>query len=178
MSDLVHKGGFSSIEDIIRDKLGLPPSDSILTEIIDISREIPNNINALIPTEASFLSGRFLKGLDLCGELYSIAIAYELKMEVNKKKEHGLALILRSKKHGFKTAKEKEAYANTDDVYIEASDRHAESKMFRVRVESMRKDFEKAHYLMRKVSEEDSDTEASSVSETAGGWRPGNASNW
>jgi len=152
--------GLSTLEHIIREQLGLPVSHLVLAEIVEISREIPENTNTLTPSHAQYLAGKFLKGMDLCGELYAISVGYELKMEVLKKKEHGLAFIVRSKNLGLKTAKEKEAYANTDDLYVEISDKYAESKMFRIRVESMRKDFEKAHYLMRKIAEGDSDLEA------------------
>lgn len=168
------KQGFSTLEAVIRDHLDLPVNDLILGEIIAISREIPENANNISPSNAQYLAGRFLKGMDLCGELYAISIAYELKMEVQKKREHGQAFILRSKNKGLKTAKEKEAYANTDEIYLEVADRYAEAKMFRVRVETMRKDFEKAHYLMRKISDQDNDlegTELPSLPDNDNGWK-------
>lgn len=143
------------LEHMIREQLGLPVSNLVIDQIIDIHKEIPNNVNNINPSYAQYLAGRFLKGMDLCAELYAIAISCELKKEVLKKKEHGDALLNRSKNLGIKTAKEKEAFANTDKDYLAACDVFADAKAFRILVEMRRKDFEKAHYLMRKVSEED-----------------------
>lgn len=155
----VSKNVFSVLEFMIREQLGLPVSNSVLDVVLEISRELPDNINNVPPAHAQHLAGRFLKGMDMCGELYSIAVAYEIKRDVNRKKEHGSALLFRSRDNNLKTAKEKEAYADVDSIYLEACDKYAEAKAFRIRVEKLREDFEKAHYLMRKVSEGDSDLE-------------------
>lgn len=167
MSESVASTKVSSLEYIIRNQLKLPVGELVLSTIIEISQEIPDNPNSLTPSNAQYLAGRFLKGMDLCGELYSIAVGYELKQEVLKKREHGLAFTIRSKNKGLKTAKEKEAYANTDVEYIAAADKYAEAKMFRIRVESMRKDFEKAHYLMRKIADEDGVLPSGQTSQSA-----------
>lgn len=145
----------TSIEEMVRVSLGLEPDTVLINQIVGIAKELPDNANAVTPSHAEFLAGRFLKGLDLCNELYALSIGYELKSEIFKKKAHGEAFIVRSKTKGLKTAKEMEAYANTDDLYIEAAEKHAESKMLRVLVENIRSDFEKAHYLMRKIAEKD-----------------------
>lgn len=158
MTELV-KNTFSVLEFLIRDQINLPVSHSVLDVVLEISKELPDNVNNLPPAYAQHLAGRFLKGMDMCGELYSLAIAYEIKKDVNRKKEHGMALLFRSRDNNLKTAKEKEAYADVDAMYLESCDRYAEAKAFRIRVEKLREDFEKAHYLMRKVSEADRDSE-------------------
>lgn len=145
----------SSIEQVVRASLGLESNSVIIEQVVEVAKELPDNANAIGPAHAEYLAGRFLKGLDLCNELYALSIGYELKCEIMKKKSHGEAFIIRSKSKGLKTAKEMEAYANTDDLYIEAAEKHAEAKMLRVLVENIRSDFEKAHYLMRKISEKD-----------------------
>lgn len=145
----------SSIEEMVRTSLGLDPSTEIIEQIVEVARELPDNANAISPSHAEYLAGRFLKGLALCNELCALATGYELKSDILKKKAHGDAFIVRSKSKGLKTAKEMEAYANTDDLYVEAAEKHAEAKMLRVLVENIRSDFEKAHYLMRKISEKD-----------------------
>lgn len=169
----------TSIEEMVRASLGLAPDTALINDIVEITKELPDNANAVSPSFAEYLAGRFLKGLDLCNELYALSIGYELKSEIFKKKAHGEAFIIRSKTKGLKTAKEMEAYANTDDLYVEAAEKHAESKMLRVLVENIRSDFEKAHYLMRKIAEKDVETdytkqETSSVttekSTEADGW--------
>ena len=143
------------LEHLIREQLGLPVTNLVMGLIIEIHNELPNNVSDINPSYAQYLAGRFLKGMDLCADLFAIAVACEIKKEVLKKKEHGVALLSRSKSLGLKTAKEKEAYANTDSEYLEACDVFADAKAFRVLVEMRRRDFEKAHYLMRKISEED-----------------------
>lgn len=155
MSALKQAHALSSIEEIVRTSLGLEPNTQLIGQIVEITREMPANANAIGASHAEYLSGRYLKGLDLCNELYALSIGYELKSEIFKKKAHGEAFIIRSKTKGLKTAKEMEAYANTDDIYIEAAEKHAEAKMLRVLVENIRSDFEKAHYLMRKIAEKD-----------------------
>lgn len=154
-----NKNAFALIEFMIREQLGLPVSNSVLDVVLDISRELPDNVNNISPVHAQHLAGRFLKGMDMCGELYALAVAYEIKKDVNRKKEHGSALLFRSRNNNLKTAKEKESYADLDETYLEACDKYAEAKAFRIRVEKLREDFEKAHYLMRKVSENDSESE-------------------
>lgn len=184
MTNISSSTQMNSLEHMIREQLKLPVSNLILSTIIEISQEIPDNPNSLSPSNAQYLAGRFLKGMDLCGELYAIAVGYELKQEVLKKREHGFAFTVRSKNKGFKTAKEKEAYANTDDEYLAAADKYAEARMFRIRVEAMRKDFEKAHYLMRKIADEDSvlpnnghSNQDSQDSETENSWGAWSVSN-
>ena len=145
----------TSIEEVVRASLGLDNNSLLVSQIVSVAQEIPENANAVSPSQAEFLSGRFLKGLDLCNELYAMAVGYELKCEIGKKKAHGEAFIIRSKTKGLKTAKEMEAYANTDDIYVLAAEKHAEAKMLRVLVENIRSDFEKAHYLMRRIAEKD-----------------------
>lgn len=149
----------SSIEQMVRVSLGLDPSTTLIDQVVAVARELPENANAINPPYAEYLAGRFLKGLDVCNELYALSIGYELKSEISKKKAHGEAFIIRSKTKGLKTAKEMEAYANTDDIYVEAAEKHAEAKMLRVLVENIRSDFEKAHYLMRKIAEKDVNTD-------------------
>lgn len=152
---MTEKEGLSLLEHMVREQLGLPVSNLVVDQIVEIHKDIPTNVSNLNPSYAQYLSGRFLKGMDLCADLYAIAVACELKKETLKKKEHGSALLKRAKEHGAKTAKDKEAYANLDESYLEAADEFADAKSFRLLVEMRRKDFEKAHYLMRKVSEDD-----------------------
>lgn len=171
----------SAIEEKIRAATGISDTQKVVVQLITISRQIPQNVNNLRPSRARELAGHFLKGMDLCGELYALAVNYELRMEIEKKKEFGAALFARAKGQGAKTQKEKESYAYTDALYLDAAYNHAEAKMFRALVEDKRKNFEKAHYLMRKVSEEDSvlpDDGTYSVSTESGGQEESQSSGW
>lgn len=138
----------------IKDKVGFPNAALIVGEIKRIAGEIPHSVNSLSPESARELAATFLKGMDLCGELYAVATGYELKMELNKKKEHAIALVVRSQTFQCKTARDKESYADMDVEYLEAADRFIEAKYFRIMIENKREDFSKAHYLMRKIADE------------------------
>lgn len=155
--------GGLSVEYLAKEYLGLPISNAIASEISEIAQLFPENPNSITPSYAQFLAARFLKGMDLCAELYAVAIGYETKLEIQKRREHGLAIISRSKNKGFKSVKEKEAYAFTDEEYIAVAEKHAEAKLFRTYIESKRKDFERAHYQMRKLADRDSDLEATDL---------------
>lgn len=144
--------GIENIESVVRQIHGMDGQRRVLTTLMEISREIPDNVNQLSPAMAEHLAGRFLKGLDLCGELYALAISYELKMEIQKKRDFSNAMLIRSANvPGLKTAKEKEMYAFADAEYLQAADKHVEGKMFRLFVEEKKEAFSKAHYLVRKI---------------------------
>lgn len=141
-----------SLETIIRQTQGMDGQKRVLKTLLEISREIPDNVNQLAPAMAEYLAGRFLKALDICGELYSMAVSYELKMGILKKKEFSNAMLIRSADvASIKTAKEKEMFAHADADYLAAADRHVEAEMFRTFVEEKKETFGKAHYLMRKI---------------------------
>lgn len=150
MSDLT-KQNMNTLESDIRAIHNLPTDHLVLTTLFEISREIPDNANSIDSHHAEYLAGRFLKGLDLCGELYALAISYEMKQELLKKKEFSNAMIIRASEKGLKTAKEKEICAYADEIYIEAAEKYISAKMFRHLVEEKREAFFKAHYLMRKI---------------------------
>ena len=144
------------IESTIRRAHGLDAQQRVLATIGEISREIPENVNHLSPAMAEQLAGRFLKGLELCGELYAMAVSYELKMEILKRKEFSQAMLIRSAGvQGIKTAKEKEMFAFSEPIYMKAADTHVEAKMFRLFIEEKKDSFSKAHYLVRKVADRD-----------------------
>lgn len=148
-------GDMSLLEHMVREELKLPVKNLVLDLVLEISKEIPNNVNDLSPSRAQYLAGRFLKGMDMCAELCTIATRYEMQKEVLKKKEHGDAFLQRAKGQGLKTVKEKEAYADTDEDYLNACEVFHTAKAFRVRVDMLRRDFEKAHYHMRRLAEND-----------------------
>lgn len=143
------------IETAIRQAHGQQTTNIIMHTLLAISQEIPENANNLTPEMAEYLAGRFLKGMDLCGELYALAVSFEMKMELNKKKEFSSAMLIRSAEMNLKTAKEKEMYAHSDEVYLDAANKYTTAKMFRLMVEEKKDAFYKAHYLMRKVSDKD-----------------------
>ena len=157
MSDLPAPGDDGSalvaLEKDIREQIGFTNAALVVGEIAKVSAQIPSSVTHLPSSRARELAGVFLKGMDMCGELCAIATAYEMKMDLLKKKEHAEAMVIRSNKFGCKTVKEKEAYADIDEGYIQAAEKYIRAKMFRTIVDNKREDFEKAHYLMRKVAD-------------------------
>jgi hypothetical protein len=152
----VQTPSIENIEAVIRQSHGMDGRHIVLKTLMEISREIPDNVNALTPPMAEHLAARFLKGLDLCGELYALAVSYELKMEVLKKRDFSNAMLVRSANvPGLKTAKEKEMYAFSDELYLQAADKYVEGKMFRLFVEEKKEAFSKAHYMVRKIVDRD-----------------------
>lgn len=152
----IEKTTVEVIEATIRRAHGMDAQNQVMGKLMEISREIPDNVNHLTPAMAEHLAGRFLKGLEICGELYSMAINYEMKMEIQKRKEFSQAMLVRSAGvAGVKTAKEKEMFAFSDEGYLAAAEHYAEAKMFRVFVEEKKDSFSKAHYLVRKIVDRD-----------------------
>lgn len=149
----------SVLESEVRKSHNLPLNHLTMRTLLDISREIPEDANSLNGPYAEFLAGRFLKGMDLCGELYSLAVSYEMKMDIAKKREFADAMIIRAVERNLKTVKEKEYYAHADGEYIEAAEAFAAAKMFRLLLEQKKDAFYKAHYLMRKIADKSTETE-------------------
>lgn len=152
MTEAIVETGIVDMEEMIRQAHGLDIRNKTMKTIVDISREIPDDASSLIGSVAEHLAGRFLRGLDLCGELYSLASSYEMKTELIKKKEFSNAMLIRSSEHpNVKTAKEKEMFAFSDEGYLAQAEKHIAAKMFRIFIEEKKEAFYKAHYMMRKI---------------------------
>lgn len=146
---------FALLEKAIKDHIGFSSTRLVIDEIIEIAGGIPDHVGSLSSDQAEHLAGRFLKGCELCGDLYAIALGYELQMEAAKKREYGQAILHRAKDKGYKTAVDKTAYVATDESYQSADKKYNDAKMFRVAVAQKHQLFEKAHYHMRKLADRD-----------------------
>ena len=147
--------GPESLEVMIRNSAGVPTNKLIVSDIIKITNEIPQNVNQLNASVADYLSGRFLVGINLCGELASFSSGHCLKMLSNKKKEFSIAYHVRSAQNKCKTVKDKEMYAYMDSLYIEADNKYIEAIMFEKMIDEKIEVLKKAHYLMRKLADKD-----------------------
>lgn len=136
-----------------RDAMGFPSDHLVLSEIIEVSDLIPKDVTTLNAAQAEYLAGRFLKGFEICGDLYAIAIGYESKTESAKKEAYNRALLTRAPQLGHKTAVDKSAYGFIDVDYLAADAKYNEAKMFRLFVAQKHQTFEKAHYHMRKLAD-------------------------
>jgi hypothetical protein len=146
------------IEMALRREHVLPDGGSMLiTRVFSISREIPQNIHDLDPSHAEYLSGVMLKGMSMCGELYSLAVGYELRMEAAKKASYSRAMMVKASDAGFKSAKDREQFAFADEDFLDAQSKCIEAKMFKTMVEEKKQLFLKAHHLMKDVVSKDTD---------------------
>lgn len=153
----------SSISDIelleskVREAVGLRSDKLIIKTIVDISNEIPTNVNAISASHAEYLAGRFLQGMVLCGDLVAIAVRYEMRMDTLRKAEYSAAMLTRARAAGFTKLGEQKEYANTDAKYLETDDNFCDAKAFRIMLAQKHQAFEKAHHHMRKIAEQHAD---------------------
>lgn len=176
-NSLAHLSDLESLERKLREQTGMPENRLIMRTILDISNEIPQNVNQITASYAEYLAGRFLHGMDLCGDLIAIAYRYEMHLETNAKKEWGSAYNVRAKMKGYKTGNDKKAYADTDDEYISAKEGYDDAKSFRIMVVNKHKMLEKAHHHMRKIAEQDNDG-ANPASDFSNGDSSGSLDDW
>jgi len=147
--------GPEALEIMVRESAGVGVGELVISKIISISSELPDNVNQINSSFADYLAGRFLIGIDLCGELASFASGHTLKMLSLKKREYSMAYHLRAVAAGCKTVKDKEQYPYMDDAYIDADNKYIESVIFEKMVEEKRDLLKKAHYHMRKLADKD-----------------------
>lgn len=146
------------IERAMRVEHAMPDTgDMIISRIFTISREIPNNIHDLDMSYAEYLTGSMLKGMAMCGELYSLAVSYELRLEAAKKAAFSRAMMVKASEAGFKSAKDREQFAFSDSDFLDVQSKCIEAKMFKTMIEEKKQLFLKAHHLMKDVVSRDTD---------------------
>ena len=131
--------------------------EMLISRIFEISAKLPKNINELDPSYARHISGVMLEGVSMCGDLYSYAVSYELKMEAKKKAAFSKAMMVRAAEAGIKSAKDREQFAYSDTEYLAAQTKSIEAKFFKTMVEEKKQLFLKAHHLMKDVVSNDTD---------------------
>jgi hypothetical protein len=142
-----------TVRDLINgSKEGFDPMDIDLTEIKSLSDALPKDGN-IEANNAEVLATKYLRGVDLCSELLAIAIAYAQKTDTLKKKAYSEAALVKSQNAGIKTDKSKAWFAEMDDDYINASNKHSEALAFARWVQSKHSSFEKMHYMCKKILE-------------------------
>jgi hypothetical protein len=128
-----------------------------LEHINKISNEMPANCNVIHASSAEYLAGRFLRAMEICGDLLSTALRHEKQMDSEKRKEFAGAVLERSKDRGLKTMKERELYGYMDELYLTALKRHDDAVAFRIYLAQRHKTFEKGHHMLRKLAEQHTD---------------------
>ena len=152
---LKEKSDLDVLEIRVRTQAGFSASTLVMQEIVDVSNEIPQDINALSSAMAQHLASRFLHALNLCGDLMAISHRYEMRMETKSKEEYSRACLIRAAEAGYTKIGDKKVYADMDSLYLEAKDASEDAKSFRIMVVNKHKALEKAHYHMRKIGEAD-----------------------
>lgn len=148
---LVSPDAVASIEVEVRLANDLPIENLMLPEIIAISRSIPENVNGLDSLAATDLANKFLKGQDMCGELLSLAVSYELKMSAITDATFSEAILVRAKAAGIGNATERKIFGSSDPQYLAANLKLTQAKMFKVLLEEKRNVFGKGHHLMKSL---------------------------
>lgn len=149
--------GIDALEVQIRESIGMNTNNLVMRTILEISNEIPSNANAIDSSYAEYLAGKFLKGVELCGDVASMAFRYEHQMETLKRKEFSTAYLVRAPLKGYKRAKDQEFYAFQDEEYLKVCEKLGIAKAFKIMITQKHSAFEKAHHMMRKISEQHGD---------------------
>lgn len=119
-------------------------------EIKELSSLIPKD-GLIDINNAEILATRFLRGEDLCNELFSMATAYVAKTETDKKKAFAEAALIKANNAGIKTDKSRAWYAESDPDYINACNKHTEAIAFLTWIKGKSECMAKSHYMMKKL---------------------------
>jgi hypothetical protein len=142
---------------------GFDPLNIDTTEIKYLSNAMPKDGNIDV-NNAEVLATKYLRGADMCAELLAVATAYVQKADTQKKKAYSEAALVKSKDAGIKTDKSRAWFADMDDDYIKACNRHSEALAFVKWIGSKYDSFVKMHYLCRNIVKRGMEGEA------AAGW--------
>ena len=142
------------------------PMDLDITEIKELSNALPKDGNIDI-NNAEILATKYLRGLDVCGELAAAAIAHVSKTKDIKQQAYNRAFLIKSSEHkNIKTDKMRVAFAELDNDYMSACVVYNRASAFAKWIDSKCKSFEKMHYLCKKL------LDRAYVNESASSWNP------
>jgi hypothetical protein len=138
----------------------LDPMNIDTSEIKALSEAMPKDGNIDL-NNAEVLATKYLRGADVCAELMAIATAYVQKTDTLKKKAYSKAALensegyFASKNNGKKpdkiTDKMRTLYADMDDEYVMASQKHDEALSFAKWINGKYDSFNKMHYMCKKI---------------------------
>jgi len=138
----------------------LDPMNIDTSEIRSLSEAMPKDGNIDL-NNAEVLATKYLRGADVCAELLAIATAYVQNTDTFKKKAYSQAALVNSegyfaaKNNGKRpdkiTDKMRTLYADMDDDYVVASQKHDEALAFAKWVNGKYESFNKMHYMCKKI---------------------------
>jgi hypothetical protein len=153
------------------------PLDIEIEEFKDLADAMPRDANIDI-ANAEKLASRFLRAADRCSEILSTLILLEGRAKSNLGTTKN-RLYLQASQEGHRTVKEREAYAESHEEFIVASNSYNEAYAVRKFFEAKQKWFIDAHYLMKqRLKDEYRHQVASSFSETSGEERQWGEKSW
>ncbi len=139
--------------EVLKLKYNFDPMALDITEIKELSGALPKDGNIDI-NNAEVLATRYLRGMDLCGEIIAMATAHLSKTKDTKQRTYNQAFLIKSSTNkSIKTDKMRVAYAELDDDYSNACEEYNRALAFYKWIESKYKSFEKMHYLCKKILE-------------------------
>jgi hypothetical protein len=122
------------------------------SEIKELSDAMPKDGNIDL-NNAEVLATKYLRGADMCSELLAIATAYVAKTDTMKRKAYSYAAMVKASEKNIKTDKGRAWFADCDDDYISASNKHAEAVAFCKWLDGKMDSFSKMHYHLKKILE-------------------------
>lgn len=120
------------------------------SEIRELSNALPRSGEIDINV-AEILANKFLRGADMCSELLAIATCHASKTDTERKKAYSKAAIEKASAAGIKTDKARILFADADDDYIIASNKHSEAVAFVKWISSKADSFVRGHYMCKKM---------------------------
>jgi hypothetical protein len=120
------------------------------SEIRELSSLIPSN-GSIDLNQAEIYAAKYLRGADMCAELLAIASSYASRCDTEKKKAYSNAAIAKASAAGVKTDKSRLLFADGDDDYIEACNKHGEAVAFVRWVSSKYDSLVRGHYMMKQM---------------------------
>lgn len=126
------------------------PMELDLTEIKELSDSIPSNGEVDI-NQAEILAAKSLRVADLCSDILSIATCYVAKCDTEKKKCYAQAALVKSSAAGIKTDKSKAWYAESDQDFIDASNKYSEALALVKWITSKHESAVRFHYLCKQM---------------------------
>lgn len=118
-----------------------------IAEFAALAQSMPRDANLDIPN-AEKLAARYLRAADRCSEILSTLTLVEARAKVNRNtiKQR---MFLAARDAGFTTVRDREAYAESHQDFIDAENRYSEVYVVKKNFENRHEWFLKAHQYMK-----------------------------
>jgi len=126
------------------------PEQVDVTDINELSKYVPKDGHVDLGI-AENLAVRFLRGADSCAELLGKLTWWLARQEDEKRAVLKEAMLVRATGAGYKTAKEKQIFAEADPEYLKACERASRAKVMVQWCKDKQRSLINAHYLMKHI---------------------------